>query len=79
MSVADPRPRHRTQGLCPRGTSAHVQAAGYEHGRMLRPPVFLAEACRLMKSDESSIKDIPGARVIWEKRRAFFAVVADKE
>ena len=44
------------------------------HGRMIRPAVAGAVP---VKVDESSIKDIPGARVVWEK--GFLGVVADKE
>ena len=44
------------------------------HGRMIRPPVAGAVP---VKVDESSIKDIPGAKVVWDK--GFLGVVADKE
>ena len=44
------------------------------HARMIRPPVAGAVP---VKVDESSIKDIPGARVVREND--FLAVVADKE
>ena len=44
------------------------------HGRMIRPPVAGATP---VKVDESSIKDIPGAQVVVDKR--FLGVVADKE
>ena len=44
------------------------------HGRMLRPAVAGAVP---VKVDEGSIKDIPGAKVVWEK--AFLGVVADTE
>jgi hypothetical protein len=44
------------------------------HGRMIRPAVAGAVPVKL---DESSIKDIPGARVVWNQ--GFLGVVADKE
>ena len=51
-----------------------VKAPGMVHGRMLRPAVAGAVP---VKVDEGSIKDIPGAKVVWEK--AFLGVVADTE
>jgi nicotinate dehydrogenase subunit B len=51
-----------------------VRRPGMVHGRMIRPTVAGSVP---MKVDESSIKDIPGARVVWEK--GFLAVVADNE
>src|SRR6516225_1622928 len=50
-----------------------LYAPGMVHGRMIRPAVAGAVP---VKVDESSIKDIPGARVVWEK--GFLGVVADK-
>ena len=44
------------------------------HGRMIRPEVAGAIP---VKVDESSIANIPGARVVWDK--GFLGVVADKE
>jgi CO/xanthine dehydrogenase Mo-binding subunit len=44
------------------------------HGRTIRPGVAGAVP---VKVDESSIKDIPGAKVVWDK--GFLGVVADKE
>jgi nicotinate dehydrogenase subunit B len=44
------------------------------HGRMLRPPVAGAVP---VKVDEASIRNIPGAKVVWDK--GFLGVVADKE
>jgi len=44
------------------------------HGRMIRPAIAGAVP---VKVDESSIKDIPGAKVVWDK--GFLGVVADKE
>ena len=51
-----------------------VKVPGMVHGRMLRPEVAGAVP---VKVDESSIKNIPGARVVWDK--GFLGVVADKE
>jgi CO/xanthine dehydrogenase Mo-binding subunit len=51
-----------------------VKVPGMVHGRMLRAPVAGAVP---VKVDEASIKDIPGARVVWDK--GFLGVVADKE
>ena len=51
-----------------------VKVPGMVHGRMIRPAVAGTVP---VKVDESSIKDIPGARVVWDK--GFLGVVADKE
>jgi CO/xanthine dehydrogenase Mo-binding subunit len=51
-----------------------VRLPGMVHARMLRPPVAGSVP---VKVDEASIKDIPGARVVW--RNAFLGVVADRE
>src|SRR6201997_1037057 len=51
-----------------------VKRPGMMHGRMIRPAVAGAVP---VKVDESSIKDIAGAKVVWEK--GFLGVVADKE
>jgi nicotinate dehydrogenase subunit B len=51
-----------------------VKVPGMVHGRMIRPAVAGSVP---VKIDESSIKDIPGAKVVWEK--GFLGVVADKE
>ena len=51
-----------------------MKVPGMVHGRMIRPPVAGAVP---MKVDESSIKDIPGAKVVWDN--GFLGVVADKE
>jgi nicotinate dehydrogenase subunit B len=51
-----------------------IKRPGMVHGRMIRPAVAGSVP---MKVDETSIKDIPGARVVWEK--AFLGVVADNE
>ena len=44
------------------------------HGRMIRPAVAGSVP---VKVDESSVKDIPGVRVVWDK--GFLGVVADRE
>ncbi len=51
-----------------------VKVLGMVHGRTIRPGVAGAVP---VKVDESSIKDIPGAKVVWDK--GFLGVVADKE
>jgi CO/xanthine dehydrogenase Mo-binding subunit len=51
-----------------------VKVPGMVHGRMIRPAIAGAVP---VKVDEGSIKDIPGAQVVWEK--GFLGVVADKE
>jgi nicotinate dehydrogenase subunit B len=51
-----------------------VKVPGMVHGRMIRPPVAGAVP---VKVDEASIKDIPGAKVVWDK--GFLGIVADKE
>ena len=44
------------------------------HARMIRPAIA---GSMPVKVDESSIKNIPGARVVWDK--GFLGVVADRE
>ncbi|HMJ43940.1 MAG TPA: molybdopterin cofactor-binding domain-containing protein, partial [Pseudolabrys sp.] len=51
-----------------------VKVPGMVHARMIRPAVAGAVP---VKVDEASIKDIPGAKVVWDK--GFLGVVADKE
>jgi CO/xanthine dehydrogenase Mo-binding subunit len=51
-----------------------IKVPGMLHARMLRPPVAGAVPVSV---DESSIKDIPGVRVVW--KQGFLGVVADKE
>ena len=51
-----------------------VKVPGMVHGRMIRPAVAGSVP---VKVDEASIKDIPGAKVVWDK--GFLGVVADKE
>jgi nicotinate dehydrogenase subunit B len=51
-----------------------VKVPGMVHGRMIRPAIAGAVP---VKVDEASIKDIPGAQVVWKE--GFLGVVADKE
>jgi nicotinate dehydrogenase subunit B len=51
-----------------------IKVPGMVHGRMIRPAVAGAVPVSV---DESSIKDIPSAKVVWDK--GFLGVVADKE
>ena len=51
-----------------------VKVPGMMHGRMIRPEIAGAIPVSV---DESSIKDIPSAKVVWDK--GFLGVVADKE
>jgi CO/xanthine dehydrogenase Mo-binding subunit len=51
-----------------------VKVPGMVHGRMIRPAVAGSVP---VKVDEASIKDIPGAQVVWDK--GFLGVVANKE
>ena len=51
-----------------------ITVPGMVHGRVIRPAVAGAVPTKV---DESSIKDIPGAKVVWDK--GFLGVVADKE
>ena len=60
--------------FCQEDFVTDVRVPGMMHGRVLRPAVAGSVP---VKVDESSIKDIPGAKVVWEK--GFLGVVADKE
>ncbi len=51
-----------------------VKVPGMMHGRVIRPEIAGAMPVSV---DESSIKDIPSAKVVWDK--GFLGVVADKE
>ena len=57
----------------------HVRLPGMLHGRLVRPrgQGSYADGARVMNVDASSIRDIPGARVI--RRGDFVGVVAQKE
>jgi nicotinate dehydrogenase subunit B len=60
--------------FCEQDFVTDVKVPGMVHGRMIRPPVAGALP---VKVDESRIKDIPGAQVVWDK--GFLGVVADRE
>jgi nicotinate dehydrogenase subunit B len=51
-----------------------VKVPGMMHGRVIRPEIAGAIPVSV---DESSIKDIPSAKVVWDK--GFLGIVADKE
>ncbi len=51
-----------------------VKVPGMMHGRMIRPQIAGAVPIAV---DESSIKDIPSAKVVWDQ--GFLGVVAEKE
>ncbi len=58
-------------------TEKHIQdhkVAGMVHGRMIRPQVVGSVP---VKVDEASIKDIPGAQVVW--KQGFLGIVANTE
>jgi nicotinate dehydrogenase subunit B len=60
--------------FCQEDYCTDVKLPGMVHGRMIRPAVAGSVP---VKVDEASIKDIPGAKVVWDK--GFLGVVADKE
>ena len=60
--------------FCEQDFVTDIKVPGMVHGRMIRPAVAGALP---IKVDESSIKDIPGAKVVWDK--GFLGVVADRE
>ncbi|MGA7324026.1 MAG: molybdopterin cofactor-binding domain-containing protein [Rhodomicrobium sp.] len=60
--------------FCSEDFCTDVKVPAMVHGRMIRPTIAGAVPVSV---DESSIKDIPGAEVVWEK--GFLGVVADKE
>ncbi len=62
------------QVFCQEDYCTDMKVPGMVHGRMIRPSVAGAVP---MKVDENSIKDIPGAKVVWDN--GFLGVVADKE
>ncbi len=59
---------------CQQDFVTDVKVPGMVHARMIRPTVAGAVP---VKVDESSIGNIPGAKVVWEK--GFLGVVAEKE
>jgi CO/xanthine dehydrogenase Mo-binding subunit len=60
--------------FCQEDYCTDVKLPGMVHGRMIRPAVAGSVP---VKVDEASVKDIPGAKVVWDK--GFLGVVADKE
>ena len=60
--------------FCQEDFCTDVKVPGMMHGRMIRPPVAGAVP---VKVDDSAIKNIPGAQIVWDK--GFLGVVADKE
>ncbi|HZP76762.1 MAG TPA: molybdopterin cofactor-binding domain-containing protein [Pseudolabrys sp.] len=60
--------------FCQEDFCTDMKVAGMLHGRMIRPAVAGSVP---VKVDESSIKDIPGAKVVWDE--GFLGVVAEKE
>jgi nicotinate dehydrogenase subunit B len=60
--------------FCQEDYCTDIKVPGMVHGRVIRPPVAGAVPVAV---DESSIKDIPGVRVIREKD--FLGLVAEKE
>jgi len=60
--------------FCQEDFCTDVKLPGMVHARMLRPAVAGSVP---VKVDESSIKDIPGAKVVWQN--GFLGVVADRE
>jgi nicotinate dehydrogenase subunit B len=60
--------------FCQEDFCTDVKVPGMVHGRVIRPAVAGAVP---VKVDEGSIKDIAGAKVVWDK--GFIGVVADKE
>ena len=59
---------------CTEDFCTDIKVPGMVHGRMIRPAVAGSVP---IKVDEASIKDIPGAKVVWDD--GFLGVVADKE
>jgi nicotinate dehydrogenase subunit B len=60
--------------FCQQDFVTDIKVPGMVHGRMIRPPVAGAVP---VKVDDSAIKIIPGAKVVWNQ--GFLGVVADKE
>lgn len=60
--------------FCTEDFCTDIKVPGMVHGRMIRPAIAGSVP---EKVDESSIKDIAGAKVVWHK--GFLGVVADKE
>ena len=60
--------------FCQEDYCTDVKLPGMVHGRMIRPAVAGSVP---VKVDEASVRDIPGAKVVWDM--GFLGVVADKE
>src|SRR3984885_3006352 len=60
--------------FCQEDFVTDIKVPGMMHGRMIRPAVAGAVP---VKVDESAIKNIPGAKMVWQK--GFLGVVADRE
>jgi hypothetical protein len=60
--------------FCQEDFCTDIKAPGMVHGRMIRPAVAGAVP---VKVDDTSIKGIPNAKVVWDK--GFLGVVADTE
>ncbi len=60
--------------FCQEDFCTDIKVPGMVHGRVIRPAVAGAVP---VKVDESSIKDIPGVKVVWEKD--FLGLVAEHE
>src|SRR5262249_59187314 len=60
--------------FCQEDFCTDVKVPGMMHGRMIRPSAAGSEPAKV---DEASIKDIPGAKVVWQK--GFLGVVAERE
>jgi nicotinate dehydrogenase subunit B len=74
--VGQPIPREdiAPKVFCQEDFCTDVKVPGMVHGRMIRPPVAGAVP---VKVDESSVKDIPGVKVVWEN--GFLGLTAEKE
>src|SRR5437588_2099821 len=74
--VGQPIPREDVapKVFCQEDFCTDIKLPGMVHGRMIRPAVAGAVP---VKVDESAIKDIPGAKVVWDN--GFLGIVADKE
>ncbi len=73
------RPGTRRRDIAPKlyGTAENmvdVKVPGMLHGRMIRPAIAGAVPVAI---DESSVKNIPGVKVVWQK--GFIGLVAPKE
>ena len=60
--------------FCQQDFVTDIKVPDMVHGRMIRPAVAGAVP---VKVDDSTLKDIPGGKVVWEK--GFLGVVADRE